>query len=77
MGDPVRLLQLEAVLKCVEEYRLIENAQVTGEYMKAGVEALAVSATLVVWLRGSYLRPYSGKISNCVKRFQACRASFF
>eukprot|EP00241_Pyramimonas_parkeae_P001964 CAMPEP_0114246170 /NCGR_PEP_ID=MMETSP0058-20121206/12308_1 /TAXON_ID=36894 /ORGANISM="Pyramimonas parkeae, CCMP726" /LENGTH=483 /DNA_ID=CAMNT_0001359315 /DNA_START=282 /DNA_END=1734 /DNA_ORIENTATION=+ len=50
MGDPVRLLQLEAVLKCVEEYRLIENAQVTGEYMKAGVEALAAS--------------YPGKVCN-------------
>ena len=41
MGDPVRLLQLEAVLKCVKEYDLVRNAQTTGQHLKAGLADVA------------------------------------
>lgn len=50
MGDPSKLLMLEAVLECVKKDGLVENAAVTGEYMQRGLRALA--------------RAYPGKLSN-------------
>lgn len=41
MGDPVRLLQLEAVIKCVREFGLVANADVTGKYLKEGLQELS------------------------------------
>jgi 4-aminobutyrate aminotransferase/(S)-3-amino-2-methylpropionate transaminase len=41
MGDPVRLLQLEAVLACIDRFGLVDNAATTGERLRAGLEALA------------------------------------
>jgi 4-aminobutyrate aminotransferase/(S)-3-amino-2-methylpropionate transaminase len=41
MGDPSKLLMLEAVLECVAKDGLVENAAVTGEYMQKGLNALA------------------------------------
>ena len=41
MGDPARLLQLEAVLKCVDEYGLVANAAAMGARLKAGLEDIA------------------------------------
>ena len=41
MGDPARLLQLEAVVDCVKRYGLVANAASTGAALKAGLEALA------------------------------------
>ena len=40
MGDPVRLLQLEAVLDCVKQYGLVDNARATGEVLLAGLRDL-------------------------------------
>jgi 4-aminobutyrate aminotransferase/(S)-3-amino-2-methylpropionate transaminase len=41
MGDPVRLLQLEAVVDCVKRFSLVANAAATGATLKAGLERLA------------------------------------
>jgi 4-aminobutyrate aminotransferase/(S)-3-amino-2-methylpropionate transaminase len=41
MGDPVRLLQLEAVLQCVERYGLVANAASTGQRLQAGLADIA------------------------------------
>lgn len=41
MGDPVRLLQLEAVLKCVNQYGLLANSASTGERLRAGLFDIA------------------------------------
>lgn len=43
MGDPVRLLQLEAVVKCIDGYGLLANAASTGERLRAGLAALAAA----------------------------------
>lgn len=40
MGDPSKLLMLEAVLECVEKDGLVENAAVTGEVLRRGLETL-------------------------------------
>ena len=41
MGDPSKVLMLEAVLECVERDGLIDNARETGDVLKGGLEALA------------------------------------
>jgi 4-aminobutyrate aminotransferase/(S)-3-amino-2-methylpropionate transaminase len=41
MGDPSKLLMLEAVLECVKKDRLVENAAATGEVLQKGLHALA------------------------------------
>ena len=41
MGDPARLLQLEAVVACVKQYGLVANAAAAGGALKAGLERLA------------------------------------
>jgi 4-aminobutyrate aminotransferase/(S)-3-amino-2-methylpropionate transaminase len=41
MGDPVRLLQLEAVLGCIKKYDLVANAASTGERLRAGLEDIS------------------------------------
>lgn len=41
MGDPSKLLMLEAVLECIEKDGLVQNAAVTGDYMMKGLHALA------------------------------------
>lgn len=41
MGDPARLLQLEAVLHCVQQYGLTANAAATGDRLRAGLEDIA------------------------------------
>ena len=41
MGDPARLLQLEAVVQCVKQYGLVANAAAAGGVLKAGLERLA------------------------------------
>ena len=41
MGDPVRLLQLEAVLESIRAFGLTENAKRTGEQLQEGLQALA------------------------------------
>ncbi len=56
MGDPVRLLQLEAVLKCVKDYSLLENAQITGEYLLKGIKAIQVNFTLQIHLSRTLVR---------------------
>ena len=50
MGDPVRLLQLEAVLRCVDDYDLVQNAADTGAALQAGLLKLSAK--------------HSGRISN-------------
>ncbi len=40
MGDPVRLLMLEALLEVIESEKLVENARVTGDYLLAGLKEL-------------------------------------
>lgn len=52
MGDPVRVLQLEAVLNAVKRDNLLENVQVTGEYVKAGLESLQDKYDAVSNVRG-------------------------
>lgn len=41
MGDPARLLQLEAVVKAVKRFDLTANAAATGDALKAGLLKLA------------------------------------
>ncbi len=41
MGDPVRLLQLEAVLKCIDQYELVANAADTGLRLQLGLNDVA------------------------------------
>ena len=41
MGDPSKVLMLEAVLECVEKDKLVENAAVTGKYLRSGLRNLA------------------------------------
>ena len=43
MGDPSKVLMLEAVIDCVERDGLIANARETGDALKGGLEALAVA----------------------------------
>jgi 4-aminobutyrate aminotransferase/(S)-3-amino-2-methylpropionate transaminase len=50
MGDPGKVLMLEAVLKCVKNDGLVENARVTGEYLREGLHALS--------------RAHAGKLHN-------------
>ena len=40
MGDPGKMIQLQAFLDTVEEERLLENTKITGEYLLAGLEEL-------------------------------------
>lgn len=42
MGDPTRLLQLEAIMNTVKEQGLLENATAAGDYMKEGLRLLEV-----------------------------------
>jgi len=50
MGDPVRVLEAGVILKEVKEKHLIENAQITGDYLKKGLLDLQ--------------KKYSGLVSN-------------
>ena len=45
MGDPSKVLMLEAVLDCVEKDGLVENAAVTGDYLQRGLQTLAREPT--------------------------------
>lgn len=43
MGDPVKVILLEELIKVVKEEKLLENATVTGQKMVAGLTELQVS----------------------------------
>jgi len=54
MGDPVRLLQLEAVLECVKKYDLVANAKATGEHLREGLLDIATRhPAMVANVRGA------------------------
>ncbi len=40
LGDPAKLLQLEAVTKTIKEEKLLENVRITGSYLLSGLEEL-------------------------------------
>ncbi len=42
MGDPVRILLLDSILKEIDNKSLIENVQITGKYLKDGLDELQV-----------------------------------
>jgi 4-aminobutyrate aminotransferase/(S)-3-amino-2-methylpropionate transaminase len=37
MGDPVRTFQLESTVKYILDNKLVENTNITGEYLKKGL----------------------------------------
>lgn len=41
MGDPTKMIALEAVLDVVEKDQLLENVVITGDYLKSGLSQLA------------------------------------
>ncbi|KAF0683974.1 Aste57867_24055 [Aphanomyces stellatus] len=41
MGDPVKMLQLDAFLTTMREDNLLENTEITGDYLRAGLMELA------------------------------------
>ncbi|KAE8882086.1 4-aminobutyrate aminotransferase [Phytophthora fragariae] len=53
MGDPTKMITLKAVLDVVESDSLLENVQITGDYLKAGLNEIAADfPTLVSNVRG-------------------------
>ncbi|KAG6579934.1 4-aminobutyrate aminotransferase [Phytophthora cinnamomi] len=53
MGDPTKMITLKAVLDVVESDSLLENVQITGAYLKAGLNEIAAEfPTLVTNVRG-------------------------
>ncbi|KAG7382662.1 hypothetical protein PHYBOEH_010396 [Phytophthora boehmeriae] len=53
MGDPTKMITLQAVIEAVESDRLLENVSITGDYLKAGLhEAAATFPTLLSNVRG-------------------------
>ena len=43
MGDPIRILLLETLVKVIERDNLLENVRTQGDYVLSGVKELAVS----------------------------------
>ncbi|PRP82232.1 4-aminobutyrate transaminase [Planoprotostelium fungivorum] len=53
LGDPIRALQASVIIKEIKDNHLLENVQVTGEYLKNGLEKLRSKHTdLVSNVRG-------------------------
>lgn len=52
MGDPVRLLQLEAVLGCIRDYDLLNNARDAGARLTEGLTALSKRFPAISNVRG-------------------------
>ncbi|RLN54452.1 hypothetical protein BBJ28_00017410 [Nothophytophthora sp. Chile5] len=53
MGDPTKMITLQAVLEVVDRDSLLENVNITGEYLKNGLQEMAVAfPTLVSNVRG-------------------------
>ncbi|ETI32273.1 4-aminobutyrate aminotransferase [Phytophthora nicotianae] len=53
MGDPTKMITLKAVLDVVESDSLLENVNITGDYLKTGLHELAAEfPTLVTNVRG-------------------------
>ncbi|KAL6073536.1 4-aminobutyrate aminotransferase [Balamuthia mandrillaris] len=40
LGDPVRALQLEVIIKEIEEKQLLENTRITGEFLQSGLKEI-------------------------------------
>ncbi|RLN45146.1 hypothetical protein BBJ29_007503 [Phytophthora kernoviae] len=53
MGDPTKMITLQAVIEAVESDRLLENVNITGDYLKAGLHEAAIAfPTLLSNVRG-------------------------
>ncbi|KAI9915001.1 hypothetical protein PsorP6_007762 [Peronosclerospora sorghi] len=53
MGDPSKMITLKAVLDVIERDNLLENVNITGEYLKAGLNEIAAKfPALVSGVRG-------------------------
>ena len=44
LGDPMRLVVLEAVLEQIEKHNLLQNATITGERLLTGIKDIQVRA---------------------------------
>eukprot|EP00550_Attheya_septentrionalis_P010265 CAMPEP_0198288694 /NCGR_PEP_ID=MMETSP1449-20131203/7121_1 /TAXON_ID=420275 /ORGANISM="Attheya septentrionalis, Strain CCMP2084" /LENGTH=491 /DNA_ID=CAMNT_0043986893 /DNA_START=162 /DNA_END=1637 /DNA_ORIENTATION=+ len=52
MGDPAKMLQLEAFLEVVEEDQLLQHVQTTGAYLQSGLERLSSDHDEITNIRG-------------------------
>ena len=68
MGDPVRLVLLEAVLGEIKQRNLIQNVRETGEVLLAGLKELQVSGRVGLAGRGGvWAQSGSGRISAMLR----------